>query len=559
MLFAGTFLLYALALPSQITWGDGPELAAAAWVLGVPHPTGYGLYTTLLHCAQSLPLGPEAWRGHLFSALCMAGGMGFLHAFLRRMFIELRFAQTHYAMAAATLSTLACSLTPIIWQEATQTEVYALFVLLFTATLWLLLNAWRNPSAWLPPLAFVIGLQLVHHRLSVFLIAAVVLAMAVRLLKQPKINFRTYGYAWISLLIPLLWLAYFPLRAMHDPPINWYDPDTFLQWWLLISGAEYAGILGQGIQLWAERFSWSRLLFLLTLPWLTYSALSIVMLIGLAQFFRQSIGWAVGWLALYFIYQLFLMFYPVGDWTVFLTPLLLLLTVPLSFGLAQLIETAAERPRQPGLRYAGVMVLAGMSLLPFWVAFDQEKGLLDRSRPGNPFPLSWHSGVQRFEQDDSPARFAETVWQAVPDGAPVITGLSEASADNELHPVLYNQIVLNQGANSPVIGAGFLYLDWYRTQLNRQLDLALPLTGNQKSLSRKAWLDEVWTLLLDPLLERGPVYSTSYPLPPEWNDRIDIEVVAEAKIDRLALPKSYRAYVPRGYVLRIERESEETP
>src|SRR5262245_39340807 len=38
------FGVYLRTLAISIIWGDSPELTAAAYNLGIPHPTGYPLY-----------------------------------------------------------------------------------------------------------------------------------------------------------------------------------------------------------------------------------------------------------------------------------------------------------------------------------------------------------------------------------------------------------------------------------------------------------------------------------------------------------------------------------
>src|SRR5262245_60738665 len=50
-LAAGTglaaLLIYRLTLSCSIAWGDSPELTTAAFLAGIPHPTGYPLYMLL--------------------------------------------------------------------------------------------------------------------------------------------------------------------------------------------------------------------------------------------------------------------------------------------------------------------------------------------------------------------------------------------------------------------------------------------------------------------------------------------------------------------------------
>ena len=55
---------------------DSCEFITAAQHFGVPHPTGYPLWTLLAWLFQLLPLGNIAWEINLFSGLCGALAVG---------------------------------------------------------------------------------------------------------------------------------------------------------------------------------------------------------------------------------------------------------------------------------------------------------------------------------------------------------------------------------------------------------------------------------------------------------------------------------------------------
>ncbi|NQU43108.1 DUF2723 domain-containing protein, partial [bacterium] len=61
--------LYLKTLCPTIYPGDGPELTAAAWVLGVPHPTGYPLFMVLGWAFQHAGLGSAAFSLNLLCAI----------------------------------------------------------------------------------------------------------------------------------------------------------------------------------------------------------------------------------------------------------------------------------------------------------------------------------------------------------------------------------------------------------------------------------------------------------------------------------------------------------
>ena len=66
---AGTFAVYLATVCPTVPFGDGGELIAAADSLGVAHPPGYPLYTTLGWGALHVLPGEPALRMNLLSAL----------------------------------------------------------------------------------------------------------------------------------------------------------------------------------------------------------------------------------------------------------------------------------------------------------------------------------------------------------------------------------------------------------------------------------------------------------------------------------------------------------
>ena len=559
-----SLVLFMAALPQDITWGDGPELTASAWILGVPHPTGYPLYMLTLHAFQWLPVGTVAFRGHLFSALCVASAVWILYSFLRCALAPVYGERLFASRLPAAMSAAAFALTPVIWPSATQAEVYALFILLYAATMRLLLLLVESPRRFFAPLCFVLGLQLAHHRMAIFLIPGVIIFIALRLfwapvffkkLSQPDVDVKTYIYGLIAFAAPLLLLLYFPIRAAADPAINWYDPQTVERFYSLISGELYAGVLQNGWIIWTRGASWARLFYYVSLPFLCYSALAFWILFGFGVVIARLRWLGLFALSLSIAHIGFVMFYIVGDWTVFYTPVLLLFTIPLCFGLAQTLVWlhALDLKRSIlTLVYAGLFLLCA---LPFWVGWEGDKGLLEFVKQhSNAFPIVREAGAGRYGGvgDWQPHVFAETVWRAVPEGAPILTGLFESTADNELNTLQYQQIVEGRGKYNSLVGCGFLYLDWYREQVNHQLALGLELRGDAPSASQQAWHDDTWETVVQPLLLRGAVYSPSYPLPPSWNGKAQIRMIEKTPLDRSRVAESYQQYIPKGFVMEIQ-------
>ena len=62
----------------DVTWYDAGELSVAAAGLGVPHPTGFPLFTILGHLFASLPVGSIPFRLALLSACSIALATGLI-------------------------------------------------------------------------------------------------------------------------------------------------------------------------------------------------------------------------------------------------------------------------------------------------------------------------------------------------------------------------------------------------------------------------------------------------------------------------------------------------
>ena len=77
--FLAVFLVYLRTLLPTVLDQDSGELVSAAHVLGVPHPTGYPMWTLLAHGFDLLPFGHNpAYRVALLSAISVAAGAGLL-------------------------------------------------------------------------------------------------------------------------------------------------------------------------------------------------------------------------------------------------------------------------------------------------------------------------------------------------------------------------------------------------------------------------------------------------------------------------------------------------
>ena len=305
--------LYWLTLAPDITWAnygvDGGDLITAVITRGNPHPSGYPIYLLLGYLVEKLPIWPIALRFNLFSALAMAGAVGFVTA------------TAFYIMPAPTPSTnrtqylvaitvgLTVAFASLIWGQAIITEVYGLFMLLSAAFLWALLT---HKPTWLTGL--LIGLTITAH-----LTGWLLLPLAILLTPRQKLSQLAVG-----ILGGLLPFALLPLLVTPSSPVIWGDLSSFQGWWWLVSSQIYRGYsFSLPPDLWLPRLSaWS----LPILTQFTWAGLPLI----LAAFFlvKAADRWLYGLLlATAVFYFILAFFYQTDDALIFTLPAWLLLSL----------------------------------------------------------------------------------------------------------------------------------------------------------------------------------------------------------------------------------------
>jgi tetratricopeptide (TPR) repeat protein len=282
---------------------DSGEFIVAAQHLGVPHPTGYPLWTLLAWLFQLLPIGNAAWEVNLFSGFCGALAVGLVallgSSMLRWMMPnwgESVPAKDQAAALIAAVFALLFAFSFSFWTQAVIAEVYTLHGLLIG--LFLLSLYWwvRRPERDMPILAsfFTFALCMSNHHLtlalaplpllvplllrrSVFwevLVASVLSAAVVYLgfawlskdattwstamrffyfsmlglivllvLKWRRTDLRIVFLVPLAVVLGLLPYAYMPFASSTNPPMNWGYTRTPEGFFYSINRTQYAGSL----------------------------------------------------------------------------------------------------------------------------------------------------------------------------------------------------------------------------------------------------------------------------------------------------------------------------
>lgn len=296
-----SFAVYAWTAAPNVTLLDSGEFLVAAQHFGVPHPTGYPLWTLLNWLFLLLPLGNAAWEVAIFSGICGALANGLCAALLcniqRWCFGEALEGRRRLLPPVIALAfALMLAFSQSMWSQAVIAEVYTLHALLCAIFL-IFCYAWvRNPARdglmlWaffalaltfsnhqlimvMAPLPYLLILLLRRRMFLDWLFAGLLtlllgyLAFAILSKEQAVLKtairwfycvvlafglflwFRKFRIRWrliaampFAVAAGLLPYAYMPLASETNPPMNWAytrDPDGFFY---SINRSQYSGSL----------------------------------------------------------------------------------------------------------------------------------------------------------------------------------------------------------------------------------------------------------------------------------------------------------------------------
>ncbi|MGE5263154.1 MAG: DUF2723 domain-containing protein, partial [Acidobacteriota bacterium] len=199
--FAASFALYLRTMPPTVLDGDSGEYQYMAYILGVPHSTGYPLYILLGKLFTLIPAGDVAYRINLFSVVFAALSAPLIFWTARRLMPR----------TPAFLATLIFAVTPSMWGSAIQAKTYALHLFLGVLTVLLALR-WhqdgnRREFYWF---ALVCGLDLTNHIIIRFIAPALLLLLW---LNRARLDRAMLVRGILLGILPLFLYAYIPIRA----------------------------------------------------------------------------------------------------------------------------------------------------------------------------------------------------------------------------------------------------------------------------------------------------------------------------------------------------------
>jgi hypothetical protein len=180
-LFAISLLVYWLTMEPTVSFWDCGEFIATASKLQVGHQPGAPLFLMIGKVFSLLAMGNTARMAAYinFSAvLASAGTIMFLYWTITALAVKIYRKEklrnkTFSIIAAGAIGALAFTFSDSFWFSAVESEVYALSCLFTAITFWAMLK-WESESndKWLVLIAFIVGLSIGVHLLSLLVIPA---------------------------------------------------------------------------------------------------------------------------------------------------------------------------------------------------------------------------------------------------------------------------------------------------------------------------------------------------------------------------------------------------
>lgn len=466
LVFLPALVVYLAGAPAGLTWvndsADGGDLISAAAVGGVPHPTGYPLWTLLAQALLRLPLGEPAWRAALISILSAAAAAALVVLLVLYLAPSAANARGHLA-ASAVAAGLLLAFAPALWGQAVVVEVYALHAGL-SAALLAALWRWQHSQAprWSLLSGLVFGLSLSNHLTTIWLTPAALAAWWGPAVAPPARRRRAGGFV-AGMLVGLAPYLIIAVAAAGDAPVNWAAPGAVRSLLWLISGELYRGyVLAAPLSFWPTRLAaWAAELWRNLLPWGVAAAVWGFVLLAAAQ--RRL---AIGWIASLLLGLVWALGYNTSDSLLSWMPGWVMLTVAAGVGLHSTLCTA--QARLP-VNVTRLLAVAALLLVIF------------------PALLRWPQ--QNLRHDRAAELFYQSVLAEVEPDAVVVT-----AGDRATFALWYGRYVQHLRPDVTLISRDLWTLPGYRAVL----------IGHEPALT--PWNAADWETLAHGLAAGRPVY-----------------------------------------------------
>lgn len=236
-IFLFTFLIYIHHLSPSVYGGDVGDFVTAAFVKGVPHPSGYPLFTILAILFTYLPF--------TFSVVLKIGLISVISASATVVILYFLINTLTKNRIAACFGGLTLAFVYPFWLYAELAEVFAFtylfFILLFSLAILFHLKKERK---FLYLLSFFSGLSLANHEVTLLLFPSLlflVVATDRKIFLKPVLLFQCL----LLFLCGLLPYGYIPIAASRNPLVNWDNAVTLQNFLHLVLRRDYGNWIYQ--------------------------------------------------------------------------------------------------------------------------------------------------------------------------------------------------------------------------------------------------------------------------------------------------------------------------
>jgi len=487
-----TLAIYTRTMAPTITWrnagADSGDFVTAAINLGVPHPTGYPLYTMIAHVATIWPGAEPARCVTFLSAIAGAVAVGIFFWTVYRWVTAPEGVPQVLGFAAAWASSGLVAFGELLWSQATIAEVYSLHALLCSLWLAIALHAPERRRPYL--LALVFGLGMANHVTFVLLLPALWPYLpALRRWWSPK---RLFALG-LCLLPGVLAYLYIPIRAAAQPVPNWGRADDLHRLIRLVTGYIYrAYIRRPRLALLQQRFppwagTWTHNLGPVGL---------ILALLGLGRGMERQRRFLLAGITHAIVLSAYVLLYGTVDAYLYLLPALLICALWAARGAvvaARTLQSWGESMRRETLAAAaGLLALIALPLAPLGANFQR---------------MDLHA-------DDEAAAYARSVLEAARENALVISG-----GDEQTFSLWYLRYGLRERPDVMLADQGLLAFAWYRENLAaRHPELSAVVRSSDARHALRLLLQEVGATYpihltySDPYLSRLATWEHEPPL-----------------------------------------------
>jgi len=513
-------VVYAATLAPSVTFWDAGEFIAAAKSFGIPHPPGTPVFVVALKAwATFLGFMSFARATNLFSAFCTASAVGITVVWLARPGGTGRGRET-VPLAACVAAGMCAGAMSSVWQNATETEVYAASLALALFTLAAADLAGRfgggGERRWLMMVVYLTALAVPLHMsalvaapVAVYLVArpegrgfhwgrgaivlgaaivaagvgrvsptlvglgVVVIGVAAWRETSVKLNRPWLGIAVIAVaMIAFSAILIMPARAAHDPLINQGNPRTIAQLAYVVSRRQYdvQGLWPRQAPVWLQLANWFEYA-----DWQFALSLGPTVIPTVARVLATIVFAGLGILGAHWQYTInrriwsaVALLFLCGSLGVIVY---LNLKAGRSFAWSFVPEDERHEARDRDYFFVlgfwawgiwaglGAVRLARLSRMPDWIGV---------AVAALPIALNWSAVNRRDEPEASMAKELATVLL---EPLPARTVLFVAG-DNDTYPLWYAQVVEGVRRDVTVVTLPLLGAPWYAEEMDRRWGLA---------------------------------------------------------------------------------------